>query len=290
MKITAKTKVCALLGDPVEHSMSPAMHNAAFKEMGLDFVYLPFLVKPEHLTSAVAGLRALNVRGFNVTLPHKVAVIPLLDNLDPLAAKIGAVNTVVNTGGRLQGFNTDAEGFYRALEEHGVNPEGKQVAVLGAGGAGRAVSYILTEKGARVTVFNRREHLDRAQNIADMINKSLGQPVPVTALENLAAGLRGTDILVNTTSIGMWPNEGDTLVPAALLKDIPVVFDVVYNPVATRLLTEAGHAGAKTIGGADMLTWQGALAFEKWTGRPAPLDLMRRQILKTLAKKAVADN
>jgi shikimate dehydrogenase len=282
MEITGNTKVCCLIGDPVEHSMSPPMHNAAFLEAGLDFVYLPFLVKPEQVAEAVAGLRALSVRGFNVTIPHKVAILPLLDSLDPLAEKIGAVNTVVNTGGSLYGLNTDAEGFYRALKEHGINPQGKKVAVLGAGGAGRAVSYILTEKGAQVTVINRREHLDRAQNLADMINKGLGRPVQVMPLDNLADGLRGIDILVNTTSVGMWPHSGDTLVPAGLLKKIPVVFDIVYNPVETRLLKDAGKAGAKTISGADMLAWQGALAFEKWTGRPAPLDLMRQQIFKTL--------
>jgi shikimate dehydrogenase len=286
MEITSKTKTCGLIGDPVEHSMSPVMQNAAFKELGLDFVYLPFQVKPEHLAEAVAGLKALNVRGFNVTIPHKIAVLLLLDSIDPLAEKIGAVNTVLNTDGLLRGFNTDAEGFYRALEEHGVNPQGKKVAVLGAGGAARAVSYILVEKGARVTVINRREHLAHAQDISVMISKAfgkgLGQPVNVVALDNLEEGLRGVDILVNTTSVGMWPHSGDSLVPAALLKEIPVVFDIVYNPVITCLLKEAAQTGAKTISGVDMLAWQGALAFEKWTGRPAPLDLMRRQILKTL--------
>jgi shikimate dehydrogenase len=285
MEISGITRICGLVGDPVEHSLSPAMHNAAFRETGLDYIYLPFLVKPDRLVAAVAGLRSLNVCGFNVTVPHKVAVLPLLDNLDPLAAKIGAVNTVVNTGGSLRGFNTDAWGFYRSLEERGVNPEGKKVAVLGAGGAARAVSYILVEKGARVTVINRREHLDRARDIADMLVKSHGGPVAVVALDALAQGLRGVDILVNTTSVGMWPHTGDTLVPAALLKEIPVVFDIVYNPITTTLLKDAGKAGAKTIGGTDMLAWQGALAFEKWTGRPAPLDVMRRVILATLSHK-----
>jgi shikimate dehydrogenase len=282
MEISAKTKICGLIGDPVEHSMSPPMHNAAFRESGLDFVYLPFLVKPEQLVEAVAGLRALNARGFNVTVPHKVAVLPLLDSVDPLAEKIGAVNTVVNTGGSLCGFNTDAGGFYRVLEEHGINPEGKKVAVLGAGGAGRAISYILVEKGALLTVINRREHLARAQTIADMVNKAFGKPVKVVALDKLAEGLLDIDILVNTTSVGMWPHSGDTLVPAALLKNIPVVFDIVYNPIKTRMLKDAVKAGVKTIGGVDMLVWQGALAFEKWTGREAPVEVMRRQILKTL--------
>jgi shikimate dehydrogenase len=168
--------------------------------------------------------------------------------------------------------------------ERGVKPEGKQVAVLGAGGASRAVSYILTDKGAQVTVINRREHLSRAQDIAAMVGKPLGKPIKVAVLDNLAASLRNIDILVNTTSVGMWPQSAETLVPAALLIDIPVVFDIVYNPVETRLLKEAGKTGAKTISGIDMLAWQGALAFEKWTGCPASLDLMRREIRKALEK------
>jgi shikimate dehydrogenase len=282
--ISGKTNVCALIGDPVEHTMSPAMHNAAFKELGLDYVYLPFRVRPEQLSQAVRGLRALNVHGFNVTIPHKVGVIPLLDSLDPVAEKIGAVNTVVNYDGQLKGYNTDAEGFLRALLENGIKPGGKKVVILGAGGASRAISYILAGKGVSLTILNRQQELDWAQNIADLIKEDFGRIVDVLELGHLAGVLKGVDILVNATSVGMSPAGNQSLVPAALLKKVPVVVDIVYNPIKTRLLKDAAAAGAKTISGIDMLAWQGALAFEKWTGRVAPVELMRQEAIKMLGK------
>jgi shikimate dehydrogenase len=282
MAISGKTKICALIGDPVEHTMSPAMHNAAFQKLGLDYVYLPFPVKPEELGQAVAGLRALNVRGFNVTIPHKVAVVPLLDSLDPLAEKIGAVNTVVNDNGKLKGFNTDAEGFLRALIEHGFKPKGKKVVVLGAGGASRAITYILTQQGANLTILNRRQELDWAEDIARLIRKDFKKEVKVLELSQISEALTGTDLLVNATSVGMSPKANVSPVPAALLSQVPVVFDIVYNPIKTRLLKEAAVAGVKTISGVDMLAWQGALAFEKWTGKKAPIDLMRQEAVKML--------
>ncbi len=282
--ISGKTQICALIGDPVEHTMSPAMHNAAFKKLGLDYLYIPFRVKPEQLPQAVAGLRALNVRGFNVTIPHKVSVIPMLDSLDPLAEKIGAVNTVVNDNGKLMGYNTDAEGFLRALTDKGIGPQGKNIVVLGAGGASRAISYILAEKGARLTILNRKLELDWARDIARLIRKELGKYVRVGELNsrNLSSALEKADILVNATSVGMSPSSSKSPVPAGLLPPRLVVFDIVYNPMMTRLLKEAKTAGAKVISGVDMLAWQGALAFEKWTGRPAPVDLMRREAVKML--------
>jgi len=280
--ISGKTKICALIGDPVEHTMSPAMHNAAFQKMGLDYLYVAFQVKPYQLPQAVAGLKALNVAGFNVTIPHKVAVMPLLDSLDPLAEKIGAVNTVVNSNGELKGYNTDAEGFLRALLEHGINPQGKNVVVLGAGGAARAIAYILAEKGARLTILNRQQELDWAENIAELILDELHREVKVFELGNIADVLPGTHLLVNATSVGMSPANNVSPVPSGLLDKIPAVFDIVYNPLKTKLLKEAAAVGAQTIGGVDMLAWQGALAFEKWTGKPAPLDLMREQAIKLL--------
>ena len=284
--ISGKTKICALIGDPVEHSMSPAMHNAAFKKLGLDYAYVPFRVKPPELAQAVAGLRALNVRGFNVTIPHKVAVIPLLDNLDSIAQKIGAVNTVVNDNGKLTGFNTDGDGFFRALTAGGVTPAGKNVVVLGAGGASRAISYILAAHGARLTILNRKQELDWAENIALLIKKELGGDVKVGELNSrtLSPALEKADILVNATSVGMSPAGNKSPVPAELLHRRLLVFDIVYNPLETRLIKEAKAAGAKVISGVEMLAWQGALAFEKWTGRPAPLDLMRREAVKMLEK------
>jgi shikimate dehydrogenase len=283
MTITGKTKICALIGDPVEHTMSPAMHNAAFQKLGLDYIYLPFRVQPNQLKQAVAGFRALNVRGFNVTIPHKVAVMPLLDKLDPLAEKIGAVNTVVNDKGRLTGFNTDAEGFLRALVAKGFQPKNKKVVVLGAGGASRAISYILAQQGANLTILNRQQELDWALNIARFISKNFKQKVEALELSHLAEVLPA-DLLVNATSVGMSPNAKATPAPARLLKGVPLVFDIVYNPIKTRLLKDAIAAGANTISGVDMLAWQGALAFEKWTGKKAPLDLTRRTAVKMLER------
>jgi len=283
-EVSGKTRVCALLGDPVEHTVSPAMHNAAFAATGLDFIYVPFRVYPEGLAAAVAGLRALNARGFNVTIPHKVSVIPLLDSLDSLAEKIGAVNTVVNEGGQLLGFNTDAAGFLRAALEAGIESEGRRVVVLGAGGASRAISYILADRGAELTIVNRLQELDWAEDIARLIEDELGRPVRVLELrdELLAEALAEADLLVNATSVGMSPAGDKSLVAAVLLRKDMTVIDIVYNPIETRLLREAGAAGARTVGGIDMLAWQGALAFEKWTGRTAPVDLMRRAAVAAL--------
>jgi shikimate dehydrogenase len=284
--VSGKTRVCALLGDPVEHTMSPVMHNAAFKKLGLDYIYIPFRVKAEELAQAVDGIRALNMRGFNVTIPHKVAIIPMLDGLDPLAEKIGAVNTVVNADGSLRGFNTDASGFLQALLEMGVEPEGKKVVILGAGGASRAVAYILAERGAHLTILNRQLELDWAEELARRISRDLEKDARALELnvDNLKMALAGADILVNATSVGMSPHSDETPVPGRLLKSGLVVFDIVYNPIRTRLLKEAEAVGARTISGIDMLAWQGALAFEKWTGRPAPLDLMRMEAIKVLER------
>jgi shikimate dehydrogenase len=286
MKITGKTRICGLIGDPVEHTMSPAMHNAAFAELGLDCVYLPFHVKPADLVAAVNGLRAINATGFNVTIPHKVTVTPLLDELDPLAQKIGAVNTVVNDNGVLKGYNTDASGFLQALLESGYEPRGKSIVLLGAGGAARAIAYILAERDARMTILNRKEELDWAEGIAANIRTDLAGDVAVFELltEHLEKAIGSADILINATSVGMSPAVDASPVPAGLLKSEMVVTDIVYNPVETRLLREARAAGAVTVAGIDMLIWQGALAFEKWTGQKAPFSLMKQVVLKGLGE------
>jgi len=280
--ISGKTGVCGIIGDPIEHTMSPVMHNAAFQKLGLDFVYLPFQVKKEELGQAVAGMRALNIKGLNVTIPHKVAIIPFLNKLDPLAEKIGAINTIVNNGGVLTGYNTDATGFLQALLEQGVEPEGKTTVILGAGGASRAISFILAERGAHLVILNRQS--GRAEDLSRRIAQVFEKEITALALgeQNLADVLARADILINTTSVGMSPDVDKTPVPAKLLKPGLVVFDIVYNPAKTRLLREAEAAGAKTINGLDMLVWQGALAFEKWTGRKVPLDLMKREAIKAL--------
>jgi shikimate dehydrogenase len=282
--ISGKTKVCGVIGDPIEHTMSPVMHNAAFSELGLDYVYLAFRVRAGGLARAIEGMRALNIRGLNVTIPHKVAVIPFLDELDPLAEKIGAVNTIVNDAGLLRGYNTDATGFLKALKDKGFEPGGKRVAVLGAGGASRAVSFILAESGASLVILNRLEELDWAEALARQISDTFKKEVKALESDeaNLKAALDSADIVVNATSVGMSPHSDESPVPAKLLRPGMVVFDIVYNPLKTRLATEAGRAGAETVMGLDMLVGQGALSFEMWTGKKAPVELMKREAARML--------
>ncbi len=282
--ISGRTRICGVIGDPIEHTMSPIMHNAAFEKTGLDYLYVPFKVKKEDLGRAVEGMRALNIRGLNVTIPHKVAVIPLLDELDPLAEKIGAVNTIVNEKGTLKGYNTDATGFLQALLERGIEPRGENIVILGAGGASKAISFILAERGSHLVILNRLLELDWAEALASRLSTISQEEVKALELieENLAKTLEKTDILVNATSVGMSPLIEETPVPSKLLKPGLIVFDIVYNPIKSRLLIEAEQIGAKVIGGLDMLVWQGALAFEHWTGLKAPVQLMKKVAIKGL--------
>lgn len=280
--ISGAARICGVIADPVGHTVSPAMHNAAFEQVGIDYLYVPFQVKKEELGKAIAGMRALNIRGLNVTIPHKVAVIPFLDDLDDLAQRIGAVNTIVNDDGVLKGYNTDATGFLRALLERGVEPKGKTVSILGAGGASRAISLALAERGSNLIILNRT--WDKVKEQADRISQICQREVQALKLdkENLAKALNKADILINTTSVGMSPDIEETPVTADLIKPPVIVFDIVYNPIETRLLREAEAAGAETISGIDMLVWQGALAFEKWTGLKAPVKVMREKAIKAL--------
>jgi len=284
--ISGKTKVCGIIGDPIEHTMSPVMHNAAFKNKGVDCVYLAFRVKKEELGKAIEAMRALNMRGLNITIPHKVAVIQFLDELDPLADKIGAVNTIVNNDGVLKGYNTDATGFLQALRERGIEPKGKSVVILGAGGASRAISFILAERGSHLVILNRLLELDWAKELASRISQIFTREVEALELnkKNLSRVLGKADILVNATSVGMIPDINETPVTSTLLRPNLVVYDIVYNPIKTRLQREAEVAGATVISGLDMLVWQGALAFEKWTGLKAPVELMKQEAIKLLEK------
>lgn len=284
--ISGGTKLCGVIGDPIEHTMSPAMHNAAFKKLGLNYLYVPFRVKSQDLGKAINGMRALNIRGLNVTIPHKVGVISFLDKLDPLVEKIGAVNTIVNDDGVLTGYNTDATGFLQTLVEEGVEPRGRNVVILGAGGASRAISFILAERGANLVILNRLLELDWAQELARKISESFRRKVEALELneKNLAGVLERADIVVNATSVGMSPKTDETPLPAKLLRSDLVVFDIIYNPAKTRLLQEAEAARARILSGLDMLVWQGALAFEKWTGVKAPVKVMRAEVIKGLTK------
>jgi shikimate dehydrogenase len=283
-KISGKTSICGIIGDPVEHTMSPAMHNAMYKAMGLDYVYLAFKVASADLGKAIAGMKAMNFKGLNVTIPHKVAVIPFLDRMDILADKIGAVNTIVNDNGILTGYNTDAQGFLKALLDRDVRPYGKNVLLLGAGGAARAISFILAEERARLTILNRKQELSWATDLAECLSNVYSLKVKARELtrQNLKRAIASSDIVVNATSVGMIPDADSSPVPADLLCANLVVFDAVYNPYQTQLLREAKEAGAQTISGLDMLAWQGVLAFEKFTGKKAPFDLMRGAALKEL--------
>jgi len=281
-RITGSTRICGIIGDPVEHSMSPVMHNAAFEALGLNYVYLPFRVHREGLKAAISGMRALNIAGLNVTIPHKMAVIPLLDKLDLLAGRIGAVNTIANENGELAGYNTDASGFLQALRAQGVESEGKRIVILGAGGAAKGISFILAEAGASLVILNRT--LYRAKELASQIAQDCQRKMEAMTLNeaNLKRAFDRADILVNTTSVGMTPDVDRSPVPGNLLGSRLVVSDIVYNPLETRLLREAKAAGARTIDGLDMLVWQGALAFEKWTGQKAPFEIMKQAAIKAL--------
>jgi shikimate dehydrogenase len=281
-EITGKTRICGIIGDPVAHTISPAMHNAAFRELGLDFIYLPFRVHKEDLAEAVRSLKALDIRGVNVTIPHKVDVMSCLDDIDEMAAYTGAVNTIVNNDGYLKGYNTDASGFIAAISAEKVNPEGKQVVIIGAGGASRAISFILADRGADLMVLNR--HPEAAQVLADRLSGLFRKDVQAMELsrQNLEAVLSRAQILVNTTSVGMAPQPDVSPVPVELIKPGLLVIDIIYNPLNTQLLKDAKKRGARIIGGIEMLVQQGAAAFELWTGRPAPVAIMRKAGLKAM--------
>jgi len=284
--ISGKTVICGIIGDPIEHTMSPAMHNAAFKSLGLDYVYVSFKVKSLELRKAIEGIRGLNIRGLNVTIPHKISVMQFLDRIDPLAEKIGAVNTIVNDDGILNGYNTDATGFLQTLHNRNIELAEKKVLLLGAGGAARSISNILAQEKARLTILNRKQRQSFAEDLAHRLFVSYGVNAKIGELtpENLKRAINGVDLLVNATSLGMSPENDETPVPADFLHADMTVFDVVYNPLQTRLLREAEAAGARTISGFEMLVWQGALAFEKWTGIKAPVDVMRQSALNLLQK------
>lgn len=266
----------------MEHSVSPAMHNAAFEALGLPWRYTLIPTAPDRLEQEVANLRGGGFRGVNVTVPHKQSVMPYLDEITEAARAIGAVNTIVVEGGRLIGHNTDADGFWRALREAGYEPAGKRALVLGAGGAARAVVYALGRGGSRVSIWNRTAA--RASSLTLDMQRVNVIPSVVARLSDLEPG--NVDLLVNTTPIGMWPQEDASPWPSTL--PIPAhwtVFDLIYNPVETRLLARAAAAGARAIGGLAMLVHQGALAFELWTGQSPPTDVMMAAAMESLKRQ-----
>lgn len=267
--------VYGLVGNPVGHSLSPPMHEAAYAALDMDARYVTFEPDRESIEDAIRGADALGVAGLNVTIPFKQDVFELVDP-DPLAARIGAVNTVAfgerGDGGRPRGYNTDAVGVRRAFEHHDVALDGADAVVVGAGGAGRAAAFALAESCASVHIANRTE--STAEELADEVGESIDNSDAVTGggLDSMAPTIPGSDVLVNATSVGM--EEDETPVPAEFLHADLAVLDAVYAPLDTRLLQDARRAGATTIDGAWMLLYQGVGAFERWTGRDAPVERM----------------
>jgi shikimate dehydrogenase len=274
--IDTHTKLVGLLGRPLGHSLSPAMHNRAFQALGLNYCYLPIEVTARDLPVVTAGIARMNFAGYNVTIPHKIRVMDCLDAIDPLARAIGAVNTVTIEDGRSTGYNTDGIGFLQSLEAGGgLSVADKSILVLGSGGAARAIAMTLAREGAaRVAISNRT--VQKARALADDVNRQGRTCCEALALQKtpLAAALRSTDILVNTTSVGMHPDSGGSPIDSALLPEHLVVCDIVYNPRRTLLLETARQKGCRIVEGLGMLVYQGAASFRLWTGRSAPIGAM----------------
>jgi shikimate dehydrogenase len=282
MKIKGSTNIVGLIGHPVEHSFSPPMHNSAFDVLGMDYVYVAFDVNPDDLSSAIEGAKSLNVKGFNVTIPHKIEVIKHLDELDDVARLIGAVNTIDFKD--MKGYNTDGIGAIRAIEEV-TKVKGKNVIVAGAGGASRAISFYLAKFGASsITILNR--NVERAQELAGDVSASdLIADVNAGPIYEIGNLLGDADILVDTTPLGMHPHINDEpIAKAESMHEDLVVFDAVYNPNETVLLKEAIKAGAKPVYGIKMLLYQGAESFRIWTGRDAPVDIMENALNEFLGR------
>lgn len=260
--IDGKTTICCVIGSPIEHSLSPAMHNATYGKLGLNFIYVAFRV--ESVKDAILGMRAFGIRGMSVTLPHKVSIMKHLDRIDPLAKSIGAVNTVVNEKGKLVGYNTDCEGAMRALREV-TNISGKSVLLLGSGGGARAIAFGLKREGARITILNRTK--SKAMELGKKLCVASGDLSMLSTIRNAA-------ILINATSTGMSPNDNESLVPKEYLRRDTVVFDIVYNPHKTKLIRDAKDVGAPVVYGYKMLLYQAVAQFELFTKAKATSEVV----------------
>ena len=280
MDIKGSTNIVGLIGHPVEHSFSPPMHNAAFEALGMDYAYVAFDVDPLNLKSAIDGAKSLNIKGFNVTIPHKIEVMKHLDEIDEVAALIGAVNTIDFKD--MKGYNTDGIGAVKAIEEV-TSIKNKNVVVAGAGGASRAISFYIAKYGADSLIILNR-NVEKADNLAkDVSSSNLINDVKSDSMSEINSHVADADILIDTTPVGMHPNvDAEPIVLADNMHDDLVVFDAVYNPNDTVLIKEAVKAGAKPVYGIKMLLYQGAESFRIWTGRDAPVDVMEDALRKTL--------
>ncbi len=285
MKISATTGLCAVIGDPVEHSLSPAIHNSAFDACNLDMVYTAFHVNKGGLEGALAGVRSLGIRGLSVTIPHKVDILPFLDSVEPLARRVGSVNTVTNRDGHLSGLSTDGPGALRALEAKQVEAAGKSILLLGSGGAARAIAFALADLSPAPKLRILGIERDELRQLAEDLVESSEAPVQWAILDRdgIAAGLEEAEIVVHATPVGMAPKIEDSLIPEGMLRSDQVVFDAVYTPFETKLLRIAREAGAGVVPGLGMFVHQAAIQFELWTGKKAPVDVMTETVRRALA-------
>lgn len=284
MEISGRTKVCGVLGDPVEHSLSPMMHNAAFRELDLDFVYVAFKVKKDGLSDAITGAKKLGVHGLNATTPHKQLVMNYLDEVDSTVKSIGAANTILSLHGKLVGYNTDGLGALRALRENNVSLHKKKLLLLGAGGAGRAIAFYLAQETEELVILNRT--INKARVLAKFIREKFNKRVTGGTLSPIVIEkeLENADILINATSVGMYPQTHRSLVDPSWLRPSLGVMDIIYNPLETKLARDAKSAGAKVVSGVEMLVYQGAASFKIWTKQPAPIRLMKQTVSKKISE------
>ncbi|GIG26858.1 shikimate dehydrogenase [Cellulomonas denverensis] len=282
--ITGHTELLGLIAYPIRHSMSPRMHNLALAELDLDYAYLAFEVDTDQLADAVTGLRALRVRGWNVSMPNKMAILPLLDDLSPAARMVGAVNTVVNDDGHLTGHVTDGIGYMTALREAGIDPAGRRITMIGAGGAGTAIAIQAALDGVeRIDIFNRR---DAVWPVAEHTVQTIAEQTSATAvlhdlddIEDFRACVAASSVLANATNVGMGTLKDLSPLPdPEVLRPDLFVSDVVYSPARTLFLAQAEAAGCRTMNGLGMMLHQGAAAFELWTGTPMPLNQIRAEL------------
>lgn len=271
MHINAKTMITCLIGYPVEHSLSPDMHNASFEALGLNYCYIALPVHPDSLPSSIEGLRALNFRGANVTVPHKEKVISLLDEVDEEAKFIGAVNTIVNNSGILKGYNTDGRGFMKSLDENGIEVNGKDIFLVGAGGAARAIGYYLCKRASNLYIS------DIDKNKASSLSMDLRKINSSVFFTEEKDKLHTADIIINATPLGLKPDDPLPFETDRVFSS-QVIIDLIYKN--TPVLKRAAGAGCKTLNGLGMLLWQGVLAFQLWTGISPPVEIMRNTLIQ----------
>lgn len=280
MEIKGSTNVVGLIGHPVEHSFSPPMHNAAFRKLNMDYVYTAFDVNPDNLANAIKGACALDIKGLNVTIPHKIEVMKYLNEIDEVAELIGAVNTIDFKD--LKGYNTDGIGAIKAIEEV-TRVKNKNVVMAGAGGASRAISFYLAKYGVdTLTILNR--NIEKCENLSrDILNSQLIDNVGFDSIKHIDKYMADADILINTTPVGMYPNtDAEPIASSNMMHEDLTVFDAVYNPNETVLLKEAIKADSKPVYGIKMLLYQGAESFRIWTGKKAPVDVMEKALTESL--------